>query len=425
MTARDDYYRNCITILEEELIPAMGCTEPVAIAYAAALARDTLGEMPDKVLVTANGNIIKNVKSVIVPNTGGLKGIPAAAAAGIAVGEADKKLQAIAAVPEEKVHLIADYLKKTEIGTELADTDLVFDLGVKVWAGASEASVRIVNNHTNVVHIEKNGCVLKDDPVTDNDEAGMTDREFLSLQIVYDFAKTVDIPDVKEILDRQISYNMAIAEEGMREDYGANIGKIVLQGRGDTVRNRCISMAAAGSDARMNGCSLPVIINSGSGNQGITVSVPLIVYAKEKKLDKELLYRALVLSNLTSVYQKTGIGRLSAYCGAVNAGAAAACGIAFLEGGDYRIIAHTLVNALAVSSGMICDGAKASCAGKIVLALDAGLLGYDMIKHGQQFRGGDGIIKKGVDNTVDNVGRLGKVGMRQTDIEILHMMIGE
>ena len=425
MISTDGNYRDCINILKEELIPAMGCTEPVAIAYAAALARETLGEMPDRVLVSASGNIIKNVKSVIVPNTGGLKGIPAAAAAGIAVGEAGKKLQAIATVPEEKVHLIADCLEKTEIETELAGTDLIFDLSVKVWAGESEASVRIVNNHTNVVHIEKNGRVLKDVPVTDNDEAGMTDREFLTLKIVYDFAKTVDISDVKDILDRQIRYNMAIAEEGMREDYGANIGKIVLQGRGDTVRNRCISMAAAGSDARMNGCSLPVIINSGSGNQGITVSVPLIVYAKEKELDKDLLYRALVLSNLTSVYQKTGIGRLSAYCGAVNAGAAAACGIAFLDGGDYRIIAHTLVNALAVSSGMICDGAKASCAGKIALSLDAGLLGYDMIKHGQQFRGGDGIIKKGVDNTVDNVGRLGKVGMRQTDIEILHMMIGE
>ncbi len=423
MVLKDDNYNDCINILKEELIPAMGCTEPVAIAYAAALARDTLGEMPDKVLVTASGNIIKNVKSVIVPNTGGLKGIPAAAAAGIAVGKAEKKLQAIASVPEEKVHLIADYLDKTQIDTELAETDLVFDLSVKVRAGSEEAAVRIVNNHTNVVYIEKNGCILKNEPVTDNDEAGMTDREFLTLKIIYDFANLVELSDVREILDRQIKYNMAIAEEGMRRDYGANIGKIVRFSRGDSVRSRCISMAAAGSDARMNGCSMPVIINSGSGNQGMTVSVPLIVYAKENNLDKERLYRALVLSNLTSVYQKTGIGRLSAYCGAVNAGAAAACGIAYLDGADYRTLAHTLVNALAVSSGMICDGAKASCAGKIVLALDAGLLGYDMIKHGQQFRGGDGIVKKGVDNTIDNVGRLGKVGMRQTDIEILNMMI--
>lgn len=425
MVRKDDNYTDCIHILREELVPAMGCTEPVAIAYASALARDLLGAVPDRVLVTASGNIIKNVKSVIVPNTGGLKGIPAAAAAGIVVGESEKKLEAIAEAPAEKVPLIADYLEKTPIETVLADTDLVFDLGVRVWAGDAEAAIRIVNNHTNVVRMEKNGNVLKDEPFGSNDETGMTDRHFLTLKTIYDFAVTVDIEDVKDILDRQIEYNMAIAEEGMQREYGANIGKIIRYSRGDTLRARCISMAAAGSDARMNGCSMPVVINAGSGNQGMTVSVPLIIYAREKGLDQELLYRALVLSNLTSIYQKAGIGRLSAYCGAVNAGAAAACGIAFLDGADYRIIAHTLVNALAVSSGMICDGAKASCAGKIVMALDAGMLGYDMIIHGQQFRGGDGIVKKGVDNTIGNVGRLGKVGMRQTDIEILHMMIGE
>ncbi|MBR5429762.1 MAG: serine dehydratase subunit alpha family protein [Firmicutes bacterium] len=426
MERQDIVYKKLVAILHEELIPAMGCTEPVAIAYAGALARQTLGCLPERVEVIASGNLVKNVKSVVVPNTGGLKGIPAAVAAGIVAGDAGRELEVIASVPEERKPAIAAYLEQTPISVTLAETGLVLDLTVRVWAGAEQAVVRIAHQHTNVVYIQKNDQVLKDIPVTCCDtECGDSDRDFLTLELICDFADSVDLADVKELLDRQISFNMAICEEGLRGDYGANIGKVIRERQEDSLRSRCVSYAAAGSDARMNGCELPVVVNSGSGNQGITASVPVVVYARGCGAPEERLYRALVLSNLTAIYQKEGIGRLSAYCGAVNAGAAAACGVAYLRGGDFRVIAHTLVNTLAVLSGMVCDGAKASCAGKIVMAVEAGFLGYEMFVNGQQFRDGEGIVKKGVDNTVDNVGRLGRVGMRQADLEILRMMLGE
>ena len=425
MERMSDKYRLCLNLLENELIPAMGCTEPIAFAYAAALARDLLGERPERVEITASGNLIKNVKSVTVPNTGGLKGIPAAVAAGIVAGKAENQLTVIAEVTEEQKTEIREYLETTPMEISLAESGLVLDLGISVFRGEQSAAVRIANQHTRVVFRRKNETVLQDDPVErESSDASAGHRE-LDLKTIYEFAESVEIGDVREILDRQIEYNMAIAEEGMRGFWGAQVGR-VIDGRSEqSLRKRCVSMAAAGSDARMNGCEMPVVINSGSGNQGITASVPVIVYGREIGVSQEKMYRALVLSNLTAIYQKTGIGRLSAYCGAVNAGAAGVCGIAYLEGGDYRCIAHTLVNTLAICSGMICDGAKASCAGKIAMAVEAGFLGYEMFRNGQEFRDGEGIVKKGVDNTVDNVGRLGRVGMRQTDVEILHMMIGQ
>ena len=417
-------YGAYIRILEEELVPAMGCTEPIAIAYGAAKAREVLGALPDEVVVEASGNIIKNVKSVVVPNTGGLHGIEAAAAAGVVAGRAGLLLEVISQVTKEQQEEMRAYLKEHPVRVEFLDGDLVFDIRITLKKGADTAVVRIANYHTNIVHIERNGNVLLDLPVEAGDESGLTDRTLLSMADIYDFAQTVDIGDVKELLDRQIECNMAISQEGLTHSYGANIGQVIrATSPADDPIAKAKSAAAAGSDARMGGCEMPVIINSGSGNQGMTASVPVIVYGREKGVSEEKLYRALVLSNLITIHQKTRIGRLSAYCGAVSAGAAAGAGIAYLDGGGYEEVIHTVVNALAIVSGMICDGAKASCAGKIAAAIDAGVLGYRMYQNGQQFYGGDGIISQGVEKTLDNVGRLGKIGMRSTDKEILQIML--
>lgn len=422
MKKTDKKYQAYIQILREELIPAMGCTEPIALAYASAVAREILGEMPDRVEVAASGSIIKNVKSVIVPHTGGLKGIPAAVAAGAVAGRADQELEVIANVSQSQTEKMRDFLQKVPVFVSHVDQGFTFEIVVVLHKGSSYAKVRILNYHTNIVLLEKNGETLREVPVEGEQEEGITDRSLLDMESIYDFADTVETGEIRGILNRQIRYNMAIAKEGLRGDYGANIGSVLLAAEGDDVRTRARALAAAGSDARMNGCELPVIINSGSGNQGMTASLPVIEYAEELKSPEEELYRALVLSNLVTIHQKTGIGRLSAYCGAVSAGCGAGCGIAYLLGGDYATVAHTLVNALAIVSGIICDGAKPSCAGKIAAAVDAGILGYQMYVNGQQFRGGDGIISKGVENTIRNVGRLGKEGMKETDKEIIQIM---
>ena len=425
MNKTDEKYQAYVQILKEELIPAMGCTEPIALAYAAAKAREVLGEIPDRVWIGASGSIIKNVKSVIVPNTNHLKGIPAAAAAGIVAGEAKKELEVISEVSEAKRNQIAEFLEQTEITVDYIDNGIVFDIIIEVYKGASSAKVRIANYHTNIVRIEKNGEIVLDIPVEGESEEGLTDRSLLDVEAIWDFINTVDIDDIREVLSRQIEYNTAIAEEGLRGDYGANIGSVLLSMYGDDVRNRAKARAAAGSDARMNGCELPVIINAGSGNQGMTCSLPVLEYAKELNAGEEKTYRALALSNLIAIHQKTGIGRLSAYCGAVSAGAAAGAGIAYLCGGGYEEVIHTVVNALAIVSGMVCDGAKASCAAKIAASVDAGILGYHMFLQGQQFYAGDGIVTKGVEATIHNIGRLGKDGMKETNAEIIRMMIGE
>ncbi|GKH34534.1 L-serine ammonia-lyase, iron-sulfur-dependent, subunit alpha [Muricomes sp. OA1] len=423
MNKTDQKYQAYIQILREELVPAVGCTEPLALAYAAAKAREVLGCIPERVHIGASGSIIKNVKSVIVPNTDHLKGIPAAAAAGIIAGRPEKELEVIAEVSREEIEEIQEFLDEKEIRVEHIDNGITFDIIITVSAGESYAQVRIANYHTNIVHIDKDGEILLDIPVRGENEEGLTDRGVLSVEDIWDFVQTVDIEDIRDILKRQIDYNTEIAEEGLRGNYGANIGSVILESYGNDVRNRAKAMAAAGSDARMNGCELPVIINSGSGNQGLTCSLPVLEYAKELNVDREKMYRALALSNLVAIHQKTGIGRLSAYCGAVSAGAAAGAGIAYLCGGGYKEITHTVVNALAIVSGMVCDGAKASCAAKIAASVDAGILGYHMYMQGQQFYGGDGIITKGVEKTIANVGRLGKEGMRETNEEIIKIMV--
>ena len=417
-------YNTYIQILKEELIPAMGCTEPIALAYAAAVARDVLGDIPDKVVAGASGSIIKNAKSVIVPQTGHLKGIPAAVTAGIMAGDPEKKLEVIANTSPQQIIQMKQFLEKTEITVEHLNNGITFDILVTLYKGSSYSKVRIAGHHTNIILIEKDGNIFKQQ-APDLKEQPLAGRELLNMEDIWDFINTVDIHDIKEVLDRQMEYNWAIAEEGLKKSYGANIGKVLLGMSENDLAVKAKAMAAAASDARMNGCELPVIINSGSGNQGITVSVPVMVYANELNSSKEQLYRALALSNLTAIHQKTSLGRLSAYCGAVNAGAGAGAGIAYLLKGSYEDIAHTIVNALAIVSGIVCDGAKASCAAKIASSVEAGIFGYHMYRQGQQFFDGDGIVTKGVEATIKNVGRLGKEGMRETNEEIIKIMLGK
>lgn len=430
MEKTDKKYGTYVQILKEELVPAMGCTEPIAIAYAAAKAREILGTLPDKVEIGVSGNIIKNVKSVVVPNTDGLKGIQAAAAAGIVGGKSEKQLEVIAEVTPEQKQAMKEFLKNVPIQVEAVDNGLIFDIIVKLLKGDHSSLVRIAQYHTNIVLIQKDGETVyeakKDGGAGCKDETkevGLADKNLLNIRDILDFANTCDVEDVKPMLDLQIQCNSAISEEGLLGNYGANIGSVLLRTYGSNIKNRAVAKAAAGSDARMNGCELPVVINSGSGNQGITVSVPVIEYAKELNVDKEKLYRALVLSNLIAIHEKTGIGRLSAYCGAVSAGCAAGCAIAYLHGEGYEAISHTLVNSLAIVSGIICDGAKASCAAKIASSVEAGLLGYAMYKSGNEFKSGDGIVNNGVEATIRNVSQLGREGMKETDKEIIRIML--
>ena len=452
MNRNDIIYKTYVEILRRELICAMGCTEPVALAYCAAKARAALGALPDRIVVEASGNVIKNVKSVVVPNTGGRRGIATAAGIGVLGGDENAKLQVIAHITDEIKQQLDTYLKQTKIEVRPLKSEYVLDMIVTVYSGTSYAKVRIANEHTNIVLIERDGQILlENDPMpqtgradTDTEDTGNADTNtaatdtahtgraesprvdepdysLLSVEKIYDFACTCDLEDVREILDRQIECNTAIAEEGLKNNYGANIGKVLLK-TGDDVRIRAKAYAAAGSDARMNGSEMPVVICSGSGNQGLTVSLPVIVYARELKADQEKLYRALLISNLVTLRAKAGIGRLSAYCGAVSAGAGAGCGIAYLHGGDERDIAHTIVNTLAITSGIVCDGAKSSCAAKIATAVETGIFGYEMYKNGQQFYAGDGLVVKGVENSIDNFACLAREGMRETDLEIIRMM---
>ena len=422
MERHDAYYRQYVQILREELRPATGCTEPIAIAYAAAKARSVLGALPDRVLVEVSGNIIKNVKSVVVPHTGGLRGIPAAAAAGIVAGDAEAQLEVLSAMTEAQSAAISPFLKVVPVEVRHADTPYIFDIQVTVFHGPDSAQVRLVGHHTNVVSVRRDGQVLLEREISEG-SGSLTDRSCLTVEDIVAFADCLSTEDVEEVLEQQIRCNMAIAEEGLRHDYGANIGKTLLRGHEEDLSYRMRAYAAAASDARMNGCEMPVVINSGSGNQGITCSVPLIEYAKELHSGKEKLYRALIISNLVAIHEKTGIGTLSAYCGAVSAGAGAGAGIVYLCGDGYQAAIHTVVNALAIVSGIVCDGAKASCAAKIASSVDAALLGYNMYKCNQEFKGGDGIVMKDIETTIKGIGRLGKDGMRQTNEEIIRLMM--
>lgn len=411
-----------INILKEELVPAMGCTEPIAIAFASAMATQVLGCTPDSVRIDVSGNILKNVKSVVVPHTGGLRGIPAAAAIGIVAGDADKQLQVLADISHSQIEDTKTFLDSTPISVHYADTPHIFDIMITLSAGSSSAFVRLCEHHTNIVCIRKNDETIFEKDIIPQ-ENGLTDHSVLSIEEIIEFAQHTPLEPVRDILLRQIDYNMAIATVGMKQSYGANIGSTLLSHGKPDIYQRMRAYAAAGSDARMNGCEMPVIICSGSGNQGITASVPLIVYAQEEGYSTDELLRALIVSNLVTIHLKAGIGRLSAYCGVVSAGVGSAAGVAFLKGGRYDTIAHTIVNALAMDSGIICDGAKASCAAKIASAVDAGLLGLFMYENGNEFYSGEGLVAKGVENTIRNIGSLARNGMAETDKEIIRIML--
>lgn len=408
-------------ILREELVPAMGCTEPISIAYATAKARDTLGETPLRGELTVSGNILKNAKSVTVPHTGGLRGIKSAFSAGLVAGDSEARLEVLSCVKEEQFVEIAKVRDEFDLIMQTPEDARIFDIGVTLYGATHSAYVRIADAHTNVVCIRRDEETLFEKPL--EKQGKKTDRSILNVEDIIAFADQVPMELVEDVLERQIGYNMAIAEEGLKNDYGANVGKVLMRAYQPDIKITAKAYAAAASDARMNGCELPVIINSGSGNQGITASVPVIVYARGLHTSKEKLYRALCVSNLITVHLKSGIGTLSAYCGVVSAGAGAGCGVAYLLGGKKAEICHTLVNALAIDSGIICDGAKASCAAKIATAVESGLLGLNMYYNGNQFYAGDGIVKKGVEETIKSVSRLAHKGMRETDKEIIRIML--
>ncbi len=417
-------YQAYLDVLKQELVPATGCTEPIAIAYAGAIARKTLGQVPEQVELIVSGNIIKNVKSVVIPHSNGRKGLEAAVAAGIICGRPELELDVLSQTSPEDLQQLDAFLAGNRVQVRPSQAECPFDIQVKLTAGQDNAYVRIIGSHSNVVQVQKNGQPLVDHPFSTQGVSADENHRLLNVKDIVTFADTVDLDEVRPILQRQIDDNMAIAQAGLTQNYGANIGKILLRSYGNSVHNRAKAWAAAGSDARMNGCEMPVIINSGSGNQGITASVPVIIYAKECDVSQEQLYRALVVSNLTAIHLKTGIGSLSAYCGATSAGCGAGAGVCYLYGGKYKEISHTIVNALAINSGMLCDGAKASCAAKIASAVEAGLLGMQMYLHNSQFYGGDGIVAKGVENTIRTVSTIAREGMRSTDAEIIQFMIG-
>lgn len=423
MKKGDFLYESYIKILKEELVPAMGCTEPICLAYAASKARDVLGEKPLKVEVYASRNIIKNVKSVVVPNTDGLKGIAASVAAGVVAGATEKELECIAYVTDEEKVGIADFLDDIPITVAPLSCKAQLEALVVLYGDNHTAAVKVSEYHTNIVLIKKDDEILYENTCYESKSSNLTDRSILTVADIYDFANSVNIDDIKPIIGPQIINNKAISQEGLKNPWGANIGKTILS-MGEGVRYKARAWAAAGSDARMSGCEMPVIINSGSGNQGMTASLPVLAYADEYDIDEERVYRALALSNLITIHEKTGIGRLSAYCGVVCAGCASAAGIAYLLGEDLDTISHTLINSLNIVSGIICDGAKPSCAGKIDAAVSAGLMGYEMYKQGNMFCCGEGLVGANVEETIERIGRLGREGMRKTDEEIIKIMVG-
>ena len=411
-------------ILKEELVPAMGCTEPIAIAYASSIARSLLSSLPTSVTVYASPNIIKNVKSVVVPHTGGERGIEAAASIGIVAGREDLELEVLSKVGEKDIERSKELRRDAKFTILPSESGYIFHIRVELKNDSESSAVEIAGNHTNVILKERNREVIYKKEYKDSVESKKTDRSVLSIKSISEYADSVDIESIREMIERQIEYNTAIANEGLHGSWGANIGSILLKSYGESVQNKAKAYAAAGSDARMNGSEKPVVINSGSGNQGLTASLPVIVYAKDLNVSHNTLLRALAVSNLVTIHLKSGIGSLSAYCGATSAGAGAGAGVCYLFGGRENEISHTVVNALAIESGMICDGAKASCAAKIASAVEAGLLGMEMQKYGSEFYGGDGIVKKGVENTIENVSRIAREGMRETDKTIIEIMTG-
>ncbi len=407
--------------LAEELIPAMGCTEPIAIAYCAAVCREQLGCAPEAVEIWVSRNIIKNVKSVVVPNTNQMKGIEVACAAGIVAAHPERQLEVLAYITEPEKAALKELAESGKIKIHVSEEPDIFYIRIFLAVGEKNAEVTIRTDHTNVTCIKKNGVTILEKPIVPAEEEA---KSLWHIEDVLEAARNMPLTAVRPLLERQIAYNMAISKEGLKHDYGASIGKILLHRDPDSLRTRARASAAAGSDARMNGCELPVVITSGSGNQGITASVPVVIYAQALAVSEEKMLRAVLLSDLVTVYLKQGIGKLSAYCGAVSAGCGSGAGIAFLHDCTDAQIEHAVENALAINSGIICDGAKSSCAAKIAMAVEGGLLGFDMALAERNFAGGDGIVQDTADETIAAVGKIASQGMVETDKEIIDVMLG-
>ncbi len=416
-------YNNYCGILKAELVPALGCTEPIAIAFAAAKARDVLGCLPEHIEMSCSGNIIKNVKGVTVPNSGGMKGIDAAATLGVVGGDAASQLEVLENVTREHIEKTRRLIEKGFCSCNLVEDVANLYIVACAKGQGHEAEVTIINRHTYITKIVKDGQTIFECSLEHDEDSNAVDRSKLNVKDILDFADEVDIDDVREVLERQVAYNTAIAQEGLNKNYGAQVGRTLIQYYGNNVKTRARAKAAAGSDARMSGCSLPVVINSGSGNQGMTVSLPVIEFAKELNLSEEALFRALVVSNLIAIHQKKYIGSLSAYCGAVSAACGAGAAITYMTGGGYEKIGETIVNTIANVGGIVCDGAKPSCAAKIASAVDAAILAHYMGMVNRTFHPGEGIVKESVEETIRSIGYIGRVGMKHTDVEILNIMI--
>ncbi|MBP2630583.1 MAG: serine dehydratase alpha chain [Firmicutes bacterium] len=417
---------NYIEILKEELVPALGCTEPIAIAYIAAKAKEILGRFPEKVLLKCSGNILKNVKSVTVPNTDGLTGIRASMLAGLVGGKVNKKMEVLSQLTKEDLVVVKKLLDRNFGDLELLETEINLHLIMIVKAGQDSVIVEIKHDHTNVCKIEKNGeIVYQNDDDSSKYLGSFTDRSVLTVKGIYEFANTVPLNALGELITKQIDYNIKIAKEGLVGDYGVNIGQTLLDigGNDEPLRVKMKAYTAAASEARMSGCALPVITNSGSGNQGIATSIPVIVYARGHKLSEEKLYRGLVFSNLLTIHQKTLIGRLSAFCGAVSASCSSGAAITYLAGGSLEEINLTISNTLANVSGIICDGAKPSCAAKIASSLDAAYMSHVLAVKGKYYQSGNGILKNDIEETITAIGRIACNGMRTTDSEIIKIML--
>lgn len=419
-------YQNHLAILKSELIVALGCTEPIAIAFAAAKARETLGQMPEHCVVRCSGNIIKNVKGVVVPKSQGMRGMDAAAALGIVGGDASQELAVLESVKDEDVETVRRLLAQDFCTCELAEGVENLYILISVSTASHSAEVEIKDYHNNITKVVKDGAVLySKDEQSETENVKKGDKTLLNLKNILEFADCVQMEDIEETIGRQIAYNTAISEEGLKDPWGAQVGRTLVENsREEDIKVIAAAAAAAGSDARMSGCSLPVVINSGSGNQGITITMPVVAYARRYQIPKEKMYAALCVANLVSIHQKKYIGSLSAYCGAVSAAAGAACGIAYMNGAGYDEISQTITNTICTAGGIVCDGAKSSCAAKIAASVTAALTGWQMASKQRVFQPGEGLVEENVEDTIANVGRMGREGMRSTDVEILNMMLG-
>lgn len=421
MSLSQNVIDNYTEILESEMKAAMGCTEPIAIAYCSAVAIKALGKKADRYEVGCSGNIIKNTLAVTVPQTGGQRGLEVAVLAGGIGGNADKELEVLSDITASQIQEIKEAVGKKIVKVSLLDTTHQLHIIVDAYSGTDHAKACLADTHTGIYHIEKNGNVLFNEELGESDKQEI-DYSKLNIRDILLYANEVELTPIRPLFEREITYNTAISDEGLKNDWGAGVGKTIKANAADE-RSMLIARAAAGSDARMNGCALPVVINSGSGNQGITVSLPVIQYAKNRKINEDTMIRALIVSNLVAIRQKRDIGRLSAFCGAVSAATGSACGIAYLDHQPYSVIAQTIENSIVTVGGMVCDGAKSSCASKIATALSCALLGYDMAKVNLGFKSGEGIVKDNVEDTITAVGEMAAIGMSSTDKEVLKIML--